>query len=220
MCKKFLSSTAIAIALVLVGWSHDANAVTFNFQNQGEGNWDTIHPGAGNVFTQSGISVTADATGNAFSRAYLDGPLGGLPAGLGVCSFSGSCAGTTDDNVGFVQDNTSLAAEHLVLTFTTGPVQLTNLTFRDRDHGLFDGSLVINGTTFSVVGGTMVGSVSGSVFDFTKAGSTWPDRDFYVGAVNATAVPGPIVGAGLPGLIMACGGLFALAGRRRKTSTI
>jgi hypothetical protein len=36
------------------------------------------------------------------------------------------------------------------------------------------------------------------------------------GTITLQAVPGPIVGAGLPGLIAACGGLIALARRRRQ----
>jgi hypothetical protein len=38
-------------------------------------------------------------------------------------------------------------------------------------------------------------------------------------SLNSVAVPGPVVGAGLPGLIAACGGLLAL-GRRRKNKAL
>jgi hypothetical protein len=34
--------------------------------------------------------------------------------------------------------------------------------------------------------------------------------------ISAVSVPGPVVGAGLPGLMAACGGLLALARLRRQ----
>jgi hypothetical protein len=47
------------------------------------------------------------------------------------------------------------------------------------------------------------------------AGSTAPQADYAFGSLTTAAVPGPIVGAGLPGLMMALGGLVILARRRR-----
>jgi hypothetical protein len=41
------------------------------------------------------------------------------------------------------------------------------------------------------------------------------DGDYAFNQLNTSAVPGPIVGAGLPGLMMALGGLVILARRRR-----
>jgi len=40
--------------------------------------------------------------------------------------------------------------------------------------------------------------------------------EFWTIASQGMAVPGPIVGAGLPGLVIACGGLLGLARRRRQ----
>jgi hypothetical protein len=43
-----------------------------------------------------------------------------------------------------------------------------------------------------------------------------PSIEFSLNAYGQAAVPGPIVGAGLPGLLLALGGLIALARRRAK----
>ena len=51
-------------------------------------------------------------------------------------------------------------------------------------------------------------------FDLVNIGGTITDFEHY--RIDVTAVPGPIVGAGIPGLIAACGGLVAFARRRKK----
>jgi hypothetical protein len=59
------------------------------------------------------------------------------------------------------------------------------------------------------------------VLSFTDGSNEGNANEFYgidnvVVTTNGVPVPGPIAGAGPPGLIAVCGGLIALARRRRK----
>jgi hypothetical protein len=50
---------------------------------------------------------------------------------------------------------------------------------------------------------------------FSQTGESNGSSNFSI-MINAYSVPGPVVGAGLPGLVAACGGLIGLARRRRR----
>jgi hypothetical protein len=68
-----------------------------------------------------------------------------------------------------------------------------------------------NGFDFKAINGEKIWDM-----DLVVAGGSITDFEhFRIDVAPAAAVPGPIAGAGLPGLIAACGMLFGLHRRRR-----
>jgi len=82
-------------------------------------------------------------------------------------------------------------------------------------EGLSNGiSLSVNGAGSDTANFAAIGSLHVIKDTFALSGPAGFATDSAL--VNAFSVPGPIVGAGLPGLIAACGGLLALGRRRRQ----
>jgi hypothetical protein len=176
------------------------------------------------TFTGSGAGITADAI-NFVTNTALNPFFDQIPnfGGLGI-NIDG------DDQV---KDSGQL---HLHFN---SPVILTGIgTLFDPNHTPFgsgvscttsctvsagtDFLFSTDGTTFSSVlfsdanntNNSFGGPAGSTDFYFRQDGANNPE--FYVSALTYNPVPGPIVGAGLPGLIAACGGLLTLARRRRK----
>jgi len=98
----------------------------------------------------------------------------------------------------------------------TASVECTN--FADCNGG---SSPTMTSLSFTVTNATIaqlttVGNDKGNIFAADiLCGATQPQCVGLTGPVD-TPVPGPILGAGLPGLVMACAGLVGLARRRRQ----
>jgi hypothetical protein len=82
-------------------------------------------------------------------------------------------------------------------------------TFTDSDKVTFDNANNTNGGAFNL-------SLTGTDFYFKQVTD---NPTYYVSALSYQAVPGPLAGAGLPGLIFAGGGLFAWWRRKKALST-
>jgi hypothetical protein len=181
-----------------------ASATTFNFGSP------TGLLGTTQTYTADGITITA---------AGFSSPTA-LAAGTPDVALFGKAAGGDEVGLGLNNDPTG---EHEIsgtsLIRIAMAANLTNVSFM-MDSVTGPDAWQVSGSNSATLGfmplssGTDEGSHPLPFFNFYTFSAT--AGNVLVTSISATAVPGPIVGAGLPGLVAACGGLLALARRRRR----
>jgi len=165
---------------------------SFNGQNQGLVDFTCISTCSGFTGASNGndIKITAAGLTNMQIQVFDTTGLNVLPTATDVFSITGTghvFVGVTANEPG-------------------GGTQLVNFDLFSLFGPLGNGQ---NGFTLTAINGETV-----NMFTLLDVGGTITDFEHY--RVDVAAVPGPIVGAGIPGLIAACCGLFGFNRFRRK----
>jgi len=224
---KYLTGAATALALVaLVTGVSGANAATISIGYSQDGAATTTVAGSGtsDLFSVSGVN-TGNFTFTAGGVTQTSLPAPGLIFSNSTSVKGESATGHSLDIWVTAQGLTVPLGNPLgVLSgFTTnlllGGFTTTLETFLSSANALFTGTTLGSSAFLSPGTVTSLNSANTGPGPYSVTAHYHVDALTAAGAatstISAVAVPGPLVGAGLPGLLAACVGLLTLARRRR-----
>jgi probable HAF family extracellular repeat protein len=169
--------------------------------------------------------------------ATFNAPLAGNGPNQGTWPLAinnlGQIAGTYVDSNGIVHAFSYNGGNFTTLPTPAGatgiePMGINNagqIVGQTLANGSFSGGFVYSGGTYATFNDPLAGNGPNqgtwpvAINNSGQIVGTYVDSNGIVQAFEATPVdpaPGPVVGAGLPGLIAACGGLFGWWRRKRK----
>jgi hypothetical protein len=180
------------------------------------------------------LIAASPALANTISTDFNFVPTGTITAtdtGNNIATATFITSGAPDQVTQIITDNTGLVASQVVSLTSPTPVTMGadfTKTFTTA-LGVFTESLTVTSVTAAPfflgisASGTIVETtvLKGAQLDpspvtYSAAYTQNPSSGQLNASFNDATVPGPIVGAGLPGLLAACGALVALARRRRR----
>jgi len=211
-----------------------ANAVTVSIGLSDGSSPGLINSGNNSLITATGsfngfdYSVTAQGNPPAISPLQLDSTTLDVRRSLEETSTGTLDVYITVSNISSLSGIQNLLSGFTVLTSNASQLALStyldtnNTVFQTSGLGVFSigsfGPLGPTGllTDLDSALATISGDISFTALYHIVTGAAGQSAN---AAINVSAVPGPIAGVGLPGLVMALASLVALARRRRQTAS-